>query len=207
MFDRHSDETYVRLETDGWIVGRKTMAAYAKGTARSGLAQGTVPRRSHAADRKGRPLAVGIDPHGRLHYGADEILGDHVVAIIGEQVSDDYLAELRRDGVSYAFAGPDGQNLAAALDWIGTTFGANSLALQGGAITNGAFLKAGLIDEISVRIYPGIDGLTGVASIFECVGAPGEKPAAGQSLRHLTTETLDGGLVWIRYAVEKSPSS
>ena len=49
-----------------------------------------------------------------------------------------------------------------------------------------------------------IDGLAGVPSIFEYVGAPDEKPADGRSLRHLATETLDGGTVWIRYTVEKS---
>ena len=79
----------------------------------------------------------------------------------------------------------------------------NSGTIGGGKI-NGSFLKAGLIDEISVLIYPGIDGLAGVPSIFEYVGKPDEKPAEGQSLRHLATETLDGGTVWLRYAVEKS---
>jgi hypothetical protein len=28
-------------------------------------------------------------------------LGDHAIAILGEQVSDEYLSELREDGVSY----------------------------------------------------------------------------------------------------------
>jgi hypothetical protein len=32
-------------------------------------------------------------------------LGDHAIAILGEQVSDEYLSELREDGVSYLFAG------------------------------------------------------------------------------------------------------
>ncbi len=76
--------------------------------------------------------------------------------------------------------------------------------LEGGGKINGSFLKAGLIDEISVLIYPGVDGLAGVPSIFEYVGKPDEKPAEGQSLRHIGTETLDGGMVWLRYAVEKS---
>jgi 5-amino-6-(5-phosphoribosylamino)uracil reductase len=61
-----------------------------------------------------------------------------------------------------------------------------------------------LIDEISVLIYPGIDGLASVPSIFEYVGEPNEKPAEGQSLRHMATETLEGGTVWLRYAVESS---
>jgi hypothetical protein len=51
-------------------------------------------------------------------------------------------------------------------------------------------------------MYPGIDGLAGVPSIFEYSGAEGDRPAAGRSLRHLATETLDGGMVWLHYRVD-----
>ena len=50
---------------------------------------------------------------------------------------------------------------------------------------NGAFLKNRLIDEISLLVYPGIDDLKGVASIFDYAGSPDEKPGMGQSLRHI----------------------
>ena len=53
----------------------------------------------------------------------------------------------------------------------------------------------------------GINGLAGVPSIFEYSSQTDDRPAAGRSLRHLTTETLDGGLVWLHYRVEESPSS
>ncbi|MEJ0001052.1 MAG: dihydrofolate reductase family protein [Verrucomicrobiota bacterium] len=161
-------------------------------------------RGTHVADRKGRDVAVAVDPHGKVHYGQDNVEGDHVIAILGEQVSDDYLAELREDGVSYLFAGKDGHDLPGALDILGETFGLKGLLLEGGGKINGAFLKAGLIDEISVLVYPGVDGLAGVASIFDYAGKPDEKPTDGQSLRHLATETLEGGVVWLRYGVEKS---
>jgi riboflavin biosynthesis pyrimidine reductase len=204
---RHYDEVAARFDADGWIVGRKSMEGYAKGTARR---PSTIPhdlRAPRIADRKGRDLAVAIDPHGRLHYGRDDAGGDHIVAILGEQVTDDYLAELREDGVSYLFAGRDGYDLQRAMDALGEAFGISTLLLEGGGTINGAFLKAGLIDEISVLMYPGIDGLAGVPSIFEYSGADGEMPAAGRSLRHLATETLEGGMVWLHYRIEKSPSS
>ncbi|WP_236962114.1 hypothetical protein [Methylobacterium sp. XJLW] len=72
---------------------------------------------------------------------------------------------------------------------------------------NGAFLKAGLIDEISVLIQPAVDGLAGVQTIFEYQGGPDERPGAGQALRHFHTETLEGGMVWLRYRVEEAPGS
>jgi riboflavin biosynthesis pyrimidine reductase len=82
-----------------------------------------------------------------------------------------------------------------------------TLLLEGGGRINGAFLKEGLIDEISLLVYPAIDGLAGVASIFEFIGRIDEQPAAGQSLRHISTETLEGGVVWLRYRVEKEVSA
>jgi 5-amino-6-(5-phosphoribosylamino)uracil reductase len=90
------------------------------------------------------------------------------------------------------------------MDILGVEFGIKTLLLEGGGLTNGAFLKAGLIDEISLLLYPGIDGLAGVPSIFEYAGTPDEKPALGRSLRHIGTEDLSGGTVWLRFRVERS---
>jgi riboflavin biosynthesis pyrimidine reductase len=201
---RHYDEVYRRLDTQGWIVGRKTMRYYAEERSPEGPVY-TGQRENHFADRRGRSLAVGIDLHGKLHYARDEAEGDHLVAVLGDGVSDIYLAELRAVGVSYVFAGERDEGLAQALGAIGDGFQVDSLCLQGGGTINGAFLKAGLIDEISVLVFPGIDGLSGVPSIYEYQGAENERPAAGKSLRHLSTETLEGGAVWLRYLVEAEP--
>lgn len=104
----HYGAIHKRLDAEGWIVGRKTMAKMAKGHERPMRDAPAAPREPHVGDRKSRDLAVAIDPAGRVHYGQDNIGGDHVVAVLGEQVSDVYLAELREDGVSYVFAGPNG---------------------------------------------------------------------------------------------------
>jgi riboflavin biosynthesis pyrimidine reductase len=204
---RTYEQVASRFDAEGWIVGRKTMEDLAEGAFRTPR---TVPgnlRRTYVGDRKGRGIAVAIDPHGKLHYGKDDVGGDHIVAVLGEQVTDEYLARLRQDGVSYLFAGPDGHDLHRAMDILGNTFGIGTLLLEGGGTVNGAFLKARLIDEISVLMYPGIDGLAGVPSIFEYSGLPDEQPASGQSLRHLATETLEGGMVWLHYRVEERPTS
>ena len=203
----HYEEVGSRFESDGWIVGRKTMEEMIESKPRIVKSTGGDLRSIHVADRKGRDVAVAIDPHGRLHYGQDNAGGDHIIAILSEKVSDDYLAELREDGVSYVFAGPDGRDLRVSLEELGKTFGLKMLLLEGGGRINGAFLKEGLIDEISLLVYPGIDGLAGVSAIFEYIGSEDEQPAAGQSLRHISTETLEGGIVWLRYRVEKDDAS
>jgi len=204
---RHYDQVATRFDADGWIVGRKTMQGYAKGSARTPSIVGDNLRRPYIADRKGRDIAVAVDARGKLHYGRDDAGSDHIVAVVGEQVSDSYLAELREDGVSYLFAGPDGHDLRHAMDVLGDAFGVDTMLLEGGGIINGAFLKERLIDEISLLVYPGIDGLAGVPSIFEYQGRADDKPAAGQSLLHIAAETLEGGMVWLRYAVERELSA
>lgn len=205
----HYDEVASQFGSDGWIVGRKTMQEMMGGTTptRAVKSAGGGLRTAHVAHRNGRKVAVAIDPHGKLEYGKDNYGGDHLIAVLSEKVSDDYLAGLRQDGVSYLFAGPDGGDLPLALQTLGKTFELKTLLLEGGGRINGALLKAGLIDELSLLIYPGIDGLAGIPTIFEYIGSEDEQPATGQSLRHISTETLEGGMVWLRYRVEKKVST
>ncbi|QEX23218.1 2-hydroxy-3-oxopropionate reductase [Hypericibacter adhaerens] len=202
----HYDRVAARLDAEGWIVGRKTMEEFADGSPRAVRVPAGNLRETHIASRSGRNVAVAIDPQGRIHYGKDNAGGDHVIAVLGERVPDAYLAELREDGVSYLFAGPDGQDLHRAVDALGDSFGIRRILLEGGGRINGAFLKAGLIDEVSLLVAPAIDGLAGIPSIFEYVGGAEEQPAAGRSLRHVATETLEGGMVWLRYRVEPAPA-
>jgi len=199
----HYERVHDRFEADGWIVGRKTMNEMAKGTERSVANAPKLPRDSHLGNRDGRKLAVAIDPSGRAHYGKDNVGGDHVVAVLGKQVTDAYLAELREDGVSYLFAGADGHDLSSAMEQLGSVFGARKLLLEGGGNINGAFLKLGLIDEFSTLIWPAVDGVAGTQSIVDYTGPEGDRPGAGQSLRLTHCETLEGGMVWLRHKVER----
>jgi len=204
---RHYEAVADCFEAEGWIVGRKTITEMAKGTERAIANAPTIARRPHAANRNGRKLAIAIDPNGRAHYGKDNISGDHVLAVLGEQVSDAYLAELREDGVSYIFAGPKGNDLSGAMEQIAKVFGVKRLLLEGGGAINGAFLKQRLIDEFSTLIFPGVDGLAGIQSIVDYHGEDGERPGAGQALRLIGCETLEGGMVWLRHKVEDAPVS
>ena len=205
LLRRHYEEVGRRFEAQGWIVGRRTMSEMAKGSERQMADAPSLTRQPHVGDQKGRDFAVAIDPSGRVHYGRDEVGGDHVIAVLGEQVSDRYLAELREDGVSYIFAGPKGDDLPGAMAQLVTIFGVKKLLLEGGGVINGAFLKHRLLDEFSTLIYPAVDGLAGVQSIVDYQGADGERPGERQSLRLIDCETLEGGMVWLRHAVEDAP--
>jgi 5-amino-6-(5-phosphoribosylamino)uracil reductase len=202
----HYERIHDGFAADGWIIGRKTMSEMAKGSARQIADAPKVPREVHVGKRNERKLAVGIDPSGRVHYGKDNVGGDHAVAVLGEQVADAYLAELRQDGVSYVFAGQKGDELAGAMEQLGAIFGVKKLMLEGGGKINGAFLKHKLIDEFSTLIWPAVDGVAGTQSIVDYDGPEGDRPGAGQALRLTHCETLEGGMVWLRYAVERVPA-
>lgn len=201
----HYEKIHEGFEADGWIVGRKTMSEMAKGTERRIADAPQVLREPHIGERQGRKLAVAIDPSGRAHYGKDNVGGDHVVAVLGAQVTDAYLAELREDGVSYLFAGAQGDDLSGAMEQLAAVFGARKLLLEGGGKINGAFLKHRLIDEFSTLIWPAVDGVAGSQSIVDYDGPEGDRPGAGQSLRLTHCETLEGGMIWLRHAVERAP--
>lgn len=177
----------------------------AKGSARGAPSSPKLAREAHVGNRNGRKLAIGIDPSGRVHFGKDNVGGDHAVAVLGEHVSDIHLSELRADGMSYVFAGPKGDDLPGAMERIGSTFGVKKLLLEGGGSINGAFLKHGLIDEFSTLIFPAVDGVAGTQRIIDYHGSDGDRPGAGQALRLTHCETLEGGMVWLRHAVERAP--
>ncbi|MDT9632891.1 RibD family protein [Pseudomonas sp. JV449] len=198
-----------RLGGDGFIIGRTTMEAFDGISSKPPLvAEHSGGMRDHyIAHEPGDPVAIVIDPSGKLHYQTDTIDGGHrIISILGDSVSDAYLQALRNQGISYLFAGPHCGDLKQALAMLGAQFGLKTLLLEGGGVINGTFLKAGLIDEISLLIYPGIDGLSGVPSIFEYHGQSDERPASGQSLRHISTQTIEDGFIWARYLVAKMSS-
>ena len=201
----HYEKVYDSFGANGWIVGRRTMSEMAKGGERRMSSVTAVARAPYVANRQGRNLAIAIDPSGKVHYGKDNIGGDHVVAVLGEQVSDAYLTELQEDVFSYIFAGPEGNDLSGALAQLAVVFGVKKLLLEGGGAINGAFLKHRLIDEFSTLIYPAVDGLAGVQSIIDYHGAQDERPGVGQALRLIGCETLEGGMVWLRHVVEDAP--
>jgi len=196
-----------RLAADGFIVGHGSLEALPlveAGEAKLGPGRLTTP---HFAARKGRKLAVVIDPEGKLHYATNDADGSHIVAVLAERVPDDYLAEVRAAGVSYLFAGDDGQDIGSALAQIGDAFSVETLLLEGGGRLNSIFMNAGLIDEISLLVCPVINGLPGGLDTWEYAGKLDDSSVINRCLRHTTTETLDGGVVWLRYGVEENETA
>jgi 2,5-diamino-6-(ribosylamino)-4(3H)-pyrimidinone 5'-phosphate reductase len=198
---RHYDEIHQRYDADGWICGRVTMQEFAGDNREQAEADGEyrgTPRSDFVAPGEHGSFAFALDPSGRLAWSSNQIAGDHVVAILSERVSEEYLRFLRERGISYLLAGPQDIDLKLALEKIGSRFGVKTLLLEGGGGINGSLLHAGLIDELSLLIAPVADGRTGTAALFD-IERDGAKPHS-LTLQHV--EGLADGFVWLRYRVD-----
>jgi riboflavin biosynthesis pyrimidine reductase len=193
------ERLHARLEGDAWLVGRVTGQEFAKAQAYQARPDRGYPREPWLARRGAQAYGVVLDAHGKIAWGRSDIGGDPIVVVLTEQVSDAHLAGLREDGVSYFFAGKSELDLTSALDFLNRELGVKRLLVEGGGHVNGEFLRAGLIDEISLAICPAVDGARGAPSVFD---SPERKadlraPVAQMSLE--SCEVLDRGAVWLRY--------
>jgi 2,5-diamino-6-(ribosylamino)-4(3H)-pyrimidinone 5'-phosphate reductase len=188
-------------EPDGWLCGRVTMqlhfASGVRDEADVARDYSGPPRDDFVAPGDHESFAFALDPRGRLLWESGEIEGDHVVAILSERVSDDYLSTLRERGVSYLLAGSGDVDLPLALERIGERFGVRTLMLEGGGGINGSMLRAGLVDEVSVLVAPVVDGRVGTASLFDVEG----DRVAPRRLALEAVERRADDVLWLRYRV------
>jgi 2,5-diamino-6-(ribosylamino)-4(3H)-pyrimidinone 5'-phosphate reductase len=182
-----------------WLVGTTTMDEFDGPKVKLPRARKPLVRRDHIADKSAKRLAIGADAKGVLRFQDSEVDGDHVVLLVTDRVSDDYLAHLQAAGVSYLFCGKKEIDLHVALRKLGRAFHLRKLMLQGGGKFNGAMLKTGLVDELSHVIVPVADGGVGIPSFFDIPGKPPPKAAA--TLRLLSRKALPGSVTWLRYRV------
>jgi riboflavin biosynthesis pyrimidine reductase len=198
LFERLHDQ----LGGDAWLIGRVTGQEFAKAKAYPDRTDRPYPREPWFARRDAAAYGIVLDARGKIAWGRSDIGGDPILAVLTEQVSDAHLAGLRGDGVSYIFAGERELDLRRALEIANRELGIERLLVEGGGRTNGAFLRAGLIDEISLAISPAVDGAKGAPIVFD---SGDEEAGAAAPVRSMTLEhsqVLDGGAVWLRYKLE-----
>ena len=190
-----------KIGCDAWLVGRVTGHEFSRRKDETYPAYGGAPiaRENFIARRGAAAYGVVLDTQGKLVWGRADIGGDPIVVVLSEQVSDAHLAGLRGEGHSYIFAGKREIDLALALEELNRELGIERLLLEGGGTANGGFLRAGLVDEISIAIQPVVDGGKGVSSSFDAPADEAFMPAPLTSMTLQSCEVLDGGAVWLRY--------
>lgn len=202
VFERVHDE----LAGDAWLIGRVTGQEFARGKPYPASASETFPREPWFARRGAKAYGVVLDAHGKIAWGRSEIGSDPIVVVLSETVSDAHLAGLRGEGVSYIFAGKSQLDLPLMLDILNSELGVERLLLEGGGGTNGAFLRAGLVDEFNLALCPVVDGANGAPSVFDSTDAEAGQRAPVTAMSLESCEKLEGGVVLLRYRIENAPS-
>lgn len=201
------ERLHVKLGGEAWLVGRVTGQEFARGGTYEARAGRTHPREPWLARRDAGAYGVVLDAHGKIVWGRSDIGGDPIVVVLTEQVSDAHLAGLRSDGVSYFFAGERELDLTYALEFLNRELGVKQLLVEGGGGNNGAFLRAGLIDEISLAICPVVDGAQGAPSVFDSTAADAGLRAPVAEMSLASCEVLQGGAVWLRYRLRNDAAA
>ena len=108
------------------------------------------------------------DTNGTLQWDSATMEdGRTLLVLTSESTPMEYISYLRSKGISYIATGKGNIDLADAMDTLGSEFGVERLAVLGGGLINGGFLAAGLIDEVSLLLAPGIDGRGGWRAMFD----------------------------------------
>lgn len=145
-----------------------------------------------------------VDGRGRVRWGYKDgtafgMAGWHLLVLVGRHTPQPYLAYLQREGIPYLVAGEEQIDLRVALEKIRNKLGVLCMLSTAGGRLNGALLRAGLVDEIHIEVFPAIIGGLDTPSLFDAPALePGEQPTR---LELIAMEAQANGRVWLRYRV------
>ncbi|MBR0969169.1 MULTISPECIES: RibD family protein [Bradyrhizobium] len=197
-FEKVHDE----LGGDAWVIGRVTGSEFAKGKPYLETSNEKLPRQNWFARRDAETYGVVLDAQGKIGWGRSDIGGDPIVVVLTESVPDSHLVGLRGEGVSYIFAGKSEIDLALALDILARELGVKRLLVEGGGVANGAFLRAGLIDEFNLILSPAIDGARGAPFVFDSSDSDSDHRAPLTAMTLESVRELGGGVLLLRYLID-----
>lgn len=156
-------------------------------------------------DRPGhRGWFTAVDGRGRIRwlykeYPDEAWRGWYPLVLVGYHTPAEYLAYLRDEDIPYLVAGKGPVDLGLALQKMNAHLGVTRLLSTGGGRLNGALLRAGLVDELSVEFLPALIGGTETPSLFDSPSLEaGEWPVR---LKLISAQVRAGGRVWLRYRV------
>ncbi|MCH5218432.1 MAG: dihydrofolate reductase family protein [Muribaculaceae bacterium] len=148
-----------------------------------------------AAEAKGYEISV--DTKGTLLWDKTENNGR--LCIVSEDASTEYLDYLRNLGISYIASGKGSIDLKRTVEILYNKFGVKRLGVLGGGKINGGFLSAGIVDELSLLIAPGIDGRCGQPALFD--GIENKEGFIPLKLKFKEVSTFPNGVIWLRYLI------
>ena len=202
-FGKIYEQCHNSFDSQAWMVGRVTMEKDFTGGKQPELTTAEMPiaREAFIGNKEATSFAIAVDPGGKLGWESNEIDGDHIIEILSNKVSDAYLAYLRQLQISYVLAGDKEIDFRLALSQLATLFPIQTIMLEGGGHINGSVLNAGLIDELSLLIFPVADGTPNTATTFEV--SDYLKKTAATNLQLVDVKKLEDDVVWLKYRMNR----
>ncbi len=145
-----------------------------------------------------------VDGRGRIRWMYKEFpdpawAGWHLLVLVSRRTPPEYLAYLRREDIPYLVAGDGHVDLGGALEKMAALLGVATLISTAGGKLNGALLRAGLMDEVNLNVFPALVGGTVTPSLFD---APELRPdECPTRLKLIAADVRDDDHLWLRYEV------
>lgn len=186
---------------DALLYGTATMAESYGCVKNLPTAKEKYPREDFINHGNHRDFIVSIDTEGVLRFSGNTLTRSgkenaHVIEVLTERVSDEYLHYLRGLGISYIFAGKTALDFSHVMEKLKEKFGIERVMIAGGGKIDQAFLEAGVLDELSLVIAPMSSGDKNAVAVFERIDNSAPSPVA---LRLEEVKPIDGNGVWLRY--------
>jgi 2,5-diamino-6-(ribosylamino)-4(3H)-pyrimidinone 5'-phosphate reductase len=146
-----------------------------------------------------RPLLVVVDSSGRITRFAwlrGQPFWRDILVLCSSATPPRHLERLRRHSVDHLVIGDDHVDLAAALVALCDRYGVGAVRVDAGGTLNGALLREGLVDEISVVVAPYLVGTSPERPLHVVEGLD---EAQARRLDLTSAATLRDGHVWLRY--------
>lgn len=125
-----------------------------------------------------------------------------MIEVVTESTPIAYKAYLRSKGVSYIIAGKEQLDCRMAMKKLYELFKIKKVLICGGGMVNWSFLKAGMVDELSLLLSPVTDGSSGTASLFTQVTATTAENPIEYKLK--TVEKIGDSGLYLNYLVKSA---
>ena len=197
------------MGADAWLYGTTTVKEFLN--YREPVLEETsgvpVPEGDFVAGDETKPYFVALDTKGELGWESGRFANKgraeaHVIDILTEAAPLSYRAYLRKRGVSYLLAGKTELDCKAAMEKLHRLFGIEKLLICGGGIMDWTFLKAGMVDELSMVLAPVTDGSCGRAAVFTRI--PGSSEGGSIEFTLKAAEQIGDGGLYLKYLAKNA---
>lgn len=197
-------EIAARFQADAILTGSETsvVAIEKYSGMENTYDEGPAPARPAPGD--GRPLLAVVDGSGRVRRWSvfqEAPYWRGWIALLADSVPEAHRAYLASRNVDAQVFGPGRVDLALVLDRLRREYGVRRIRVDSGGRLNGALLRAGLVDEVHLRVCPWLAGGSSPRSSFVADDlGPG---ATGTPLERVAVESFDDGSVLLSYRVAR----